>query len=542
VEWFKEKHYRLLFLTKNMLRIKLFHLYLSNAHKPMPPEKIKKPRPLRSKAQNETAKIFSDAQKKKSRPSRTPLSGPVKLFLLYLIITADILLHFMFFPHPVFRRFDLRTIPFKNNDLVKKIANSFSNLNKTRESRKKGKKYTMTPVTRRLPAPLQEKILSFRQYDDDTSALKYDKTSYKHLEFFFNKLLNSILDENYPRIPINFFGDSLIAGDVVPKYIRKNFFSDFGDGGAGFMCVNKPDRGYGNILFRLRSSGWQKKSYADYRLDDNYLGINGFAFTGGAHATAQFIPYWESRVHNAKIYYLALPAAGTFNVVWNNITNTISAQSNETASAFFTISNALPQGRLELSVLSGNVTLYGAELYNHSGITFNVFPFLGAEINKLNRIEETTFMQQVSETQADFISLMFWGTTSTYSVLRTNYSDDWQQVCRKLKQALPGAAVVIAGPMGIPRMRGGEYQVKPVIRHIIHAQRTAAEENGFLFLDLFELTGGEAALSEWYNRENRLVAPDMIHFAQRGAEKISTAYYRLLMSCFRKFLEEKNYL
>lgn len=443
----------------------------------------------------------------------------------------------------------------KNNDLINKISsmtrNPASHKKKAADSQIKTKRQILLKKNVRLTSKslqfekqVKEKLLSMGRYQRDTTPL-YDGMQGEYrssLLHFYQKLFKQFVSSNHDRMTLCLFGDSLVSADVLPYYLRDHFQSEFGNGGMGFFCIRTPNYSYLNRFIRQKGSVWKLASYAHRDLKDHYLGINGYSFIGDKNDWSEYYSTKTGMFEFGRIHFLREPTGGNVQVTLEEKTFSFSTKGSQTKADFYDFANSQNAKKLRLSIVDRPSRIYGIEFYNHTGIAFNTFPMIGAEISKLLRIDRKLWIDQLKKIAPDLVVLMFWGTKSTYSILKEDYFSEWREVLSRVKQAAPQSSVIVIGPTGIPRYRKGELVVKPIIHKIIAAQKKLTEEFGYTFLDLYLLSGGKQALKKWFGDRTDLVSSDKIHFTKKGASIIGTETYQVLMSSFREFLISEGYL
>ena len=72
------------------------------------------------------------------------------------------------------------------------------------------------------------------------------------------------------------FGDSVIAGDLLPSQLRRRLQRVFGYGGPGFVCMDKPFKYYFNRDINWQASrSWKTMGVLDPAVPDKMAGNAG---------------------------------------------------------------------------------------------------------------------------------------------------------------------------------------------------------------------------------------------------------------------------
>ena len=109
---------------------------------------------------------------------------------------------------------------------------------------------------------------------------------------------------------VSWYGDSVIATDVVPAGLRARLQQELGDGGPGFVYVVPPHRFCGHeAITRAQGGGWNVHAITTALIPDGMYGVGGStAETDGGRATIKLVTGTASQL---ELYYLTQPRGGT---------------------------------------------------------------------------------------------------------------------------------------------------------------------------------------------------------------------------------------
>ncbi len=116
--------------------------------------------------------------------------------------------------------------------------------------------------------------------------------------------------------------------------------------------------------------------------------------------------------------------------------------------------------------------------------------------------------------QPDLVIISFGTNDANAPYNDTQFRARYQKLIDEVKQRSPNSAILVVSAAD------GNIKGRPLqgIDGVVSAQRDLAEKNGLMFLDLRAKMGGPGSINRW--REQKLAAPDMVHFSPGGYRKI----------------------
>jgi lysophospholipase L1-like esterase len=185
------------------------------------------------------------------------------------------------------------------------------------------------------------------------------------------------------------------------------------------------------------------------------------------------------------------------------------------------------------------VRLFGFHLErNQPGVRYNSLGVNGAYISVLAKFfNETHWSDQLRHYSPDLVIVNYGTNESMYASFVDKASEkELQDVVRRLRKAVPRAAILIMSPMDRgQRMARGEIGTVPTIPRLVAIQQRVAQDTGVAFFNTFEAMGGLGTMGRWYEAEPRLVGADFIHPMPGGARIVGGLLYQALLDGYNRY-------
>lgn len=380
------------------------------------------------------------------------------------------------------------------------------------------------------PGPPDPRPAGRRTAPPEPAALDLLSDPTGSLKPFHEALARTERGEGLTRIV--HFGDSVVTGDLITGEARARFQQAYGDGGLGWIYLQRPWEWYGRLGLTLKGRAWRIHSPVLTWRPDHFYGLAGLAFSsaGGAEttlATAKSQPFDAVELH-----YLAQAKGGRVVVQMDKSPDLEVRLDGEPGPAV----KALPlpvDGAHNLTVRAkGDAVLYGVVLERRgAGVVYDPLGQNGYAIQHLARIDSRHWIQALRLRRPELVVLAF-GTNEVgyYNIPGPAYAADYREVVRRIREALPAAAILIMGPMdrGERREAGGLGTMPNLVR-IVEAQKRIAAELGVAFFDTYRAMGGEGSAGRWYNAAPRLMTGDFTHPTRTGADRIAKSFVDALL-------------
>ncbi|MDX2106988.1 MAG: GDSL-type esterase/lipase family protein [Candidatus Melainabacteria bacterium] len=116
--------------------------------------------------------------------------------------------------------------------------------------------------------------------------------------------------------------------------------------------------------------------------------------------------------------------------------------------------------------------------------------------------------------QPDLVIISFGTNDANAPYNDSQFKGRYQKLINDIKQRSPNTAILVVSAAD------GSIKGRPLqgIDGVVNAQRELAEKNGLMFLDLRAKMGGPGSINRW--RQEKLAAPDLVHFSPAGYRKI----------------------
>jgi hypothetical protein len=346
------------------------------------------------------------------------------------------------------------------------------------------------------------------------------------MQTFYAKLARTHRGEPNAVTRITHFGDSPLTGDLISGEARAILQKEFGGAGHGFLLVARPWGWYGHQGVSLKAPGWKAASPLLSPGRDGY-GLSGVALTGSGKARSE-IALEKDAFTRLVLTYAKRPAGGTLLVsVDDGPEKEIPTAAAERASASYELDLPAPARRaLVRAKGDGDVTVHGIVLEGAGpGIIYDAVGANGASVHFLTRLSGEDWIESLKRRASDLVILNYGTNESGYSgIPGKRYESDYAEVIRRIRAALPEAAILLMAPMdrGMRGEAGEGIVTMPSIPRIVAAQRKVAVENGFCVLRHVHGDGRPGTMGRWYERsaarEWRLHAHD-----EAGSDRVASS-------------------
>ncbi len=356
---------------------------------------------------------------------------------------------------------------------------------------------------------------------------------------FYETLLRTERGEPGAITRILHYGDSPVTADLIVADVRALLVERFGDAGHGTHLIARPWAWYGHAGVGLQAGGWHAEAATQRGERDGWYGLGGVSFTGATGAWSRFRMRGTEST-KIRVSYVEQPGGGQFAVLAGGtetgVVDTAAAEVR-TASASFDL--AAGTREIELRVLRGSVRLFQAELLrNGPGIVYDSIGLNGAYTGVLARhMDARHWTEQLRLARPSLVILNYGSNESEYApYIDSQYESDLRETVRRVRAALPEAAILIMSPMdrGV-RDASGAIATLPAIPRLVALQARLAEETGCAFFNTFEAMGGAGTMGRWYSAQPRLVSADFLHPLPAGGRIVGTLLYNALMDGYNAY-------
>ena len=377
------------------------------------------------------------------------------------------------------------------------------------------------PMPAPPPTPVGIRIPAARVLFDDAGGV---------LDPFYKALWAAEKHEAGAVVRIVHYGDSPTTADLITGDIRALLQQRFGDAGHGFVLVAKPWAWYQHDGVGLSGSGCKILPASHYEAHDGMFGLGGVSFTGGSSARSR-ITFRAPGQSRFEVWFLNQPGGGALSVKADGRTlGRINTSGASKTPGFVTFEVETPARELELEVEQGTVRVFGIAAGKPGpGVVYDSLGLNGASITVLSRMFDQTHWGAQLAHRAPHLVTVNYGTNEAdfAAFVERQYEKELREAIRRIRAALPDAAILIMSPMDRGRRnRAGEIETMATIPQIVDIQRRVARETGCGFFDTFDAMGGSGTMARWYAAQPRLVSADFIHPYPAGGRMIAVTFTR----------------
>ncbi len=341
------------------------------------------------------------------------------------------------------------------------------------------------------------------------------------------------------------YGDSILTSDHLPNRIRTILQQRFGDAGHGFILLGRPWSWYKHQGVSHGVSGkWRARTITADPLSDGMYGLGGVAFEAGrgSHGRVRVGTAEEGesnrRVARFDLAYLEQPRGGSFKIfVDGAYRETVSTRGDVVRAVHKTVDVTPGPAKLEVEYDNdGELRLFGATLESGArGVEWDGLAINGARASVLGRYDRAHWIAELRYRDPRLVVLHFGANEGANRFLVVDeYRDDLVGVIATIREALPGASILVVGPMDQARkLETGGYGSWPMPEKLGVAQREVALANGCAFFDTFRAMGGRNSMGSWLVQG--FGGADMIHPTEHGAKRIGTWLAEALLYGYQEF-------
>lgn len=364
------------------------------------------------------------------------------------------------------------------------------------------------------------------------------------LDSFFASLLKIETEGGQTRIC--HYGDSPITNDGITSTARRKLQLKFGDAGHGFILIDRPWGWYEHAgVVREASRGWENDPMFISR-GEHFYGLGGVSFTASAAGvSASFSTASEGEVGRSvsafDLYFLMRPGGGDFDVeIDDHLVERVATVADEIKSGFHRVAIAEGPHTLKIKLVgNGTVQMFGVTLESsHAGFQYDSLGVNGAFIGLLaHYLDADHWAEQLRHRSPDLVIIGYGTNESQFEKLPMDqYELDTKEAIRRIRTALPGASIMLLGPMDRgARGPGGGIVTRPMIPKLVSYQRRIAAETGCAFFDEFTAMGGEGTVARWCEARPRLMGGDFTHPTAQGSEIVGTLLYDAIIKAFEEY-------
>jgi lysophospholipase L1-like esterase len=359
------------------------------------------------------------------------------------------------------------------------------------------------------------------------------------LDHFYAALRDLASGQRDRPVRIVHYGDSPTTADLITADAREMLQERFGDGGPGFVLVAKPWAWYGHRGVDVSGTGW-KINTAVGSMREGIYGLGGVLFAGqpGAATTIRLDGGDSTLV---EIEYLQQAGGGSLDVSANgaavgSVSTAGEAKKNGATSVALPVATKLVQ----LRVSGGPVEVFGVAFANGTrGLTYDSIGLNGASTTVMSRaFDPENWSDALQHRNPDLVIINYGTNESSFpGYVDKLYEGELRRAIARVRAALPEASILVMSPMDRgARGDGDAITTMPAIPKIVAIQRRVAGELGCGFFDTYDAMGGDGTMAQWYSRQPRMVAADLIHPTPQGARIVARLLTGQLLIGYERYV------
>jgi lysophospholipase L1-like esterase len=387
----------------------------------------------------------------------------------------------------------------------------------------------------------------------------------------FHKALADLQGRRVARVTIVQIGDSHTATDHFSGRLRDLFQQRFGDGGRGMLPPGSPFPYWKPYQVEVQQTGrWQVlSSNSSTNGDAGIYGLSGFVVRGSTASEAMTLTASEGRTFDrVEVEVMRQPGGGALDVFIDGRSAGVIESRGNVYDILRRGFDAPGASYLELRPRgNGVVDIADWAVYRRgSGVVLTSHGFSGAQVNLMGRWNGLFLAEQMRHLRPALIIVAF-GTNEGFAPQDKlgDYAAEFRARLQALRQAAPGASIVVVGPPDanrlpaycgrnigdkrpcVPlsraeaatyssRLAGSDralcrWHTPAAIDYVRRAQQEVARQLNVVFWDWAAVQGGTCGADRWARQE--LAHRDRVHMRQDGYWQSADQLFTALMRGYR---------
>lgn len=346
---------------------------------------------------------------------------------------------------------------------------------------------------------------------------------------------------------VTHLGDSSIGHDGLPHAIRTRMQDRFGDGGAGFVLIDRTgDTNYSSKVAHITTHApWESCLLTNLCKRDGRYGLGGHTFWANGEATSTVATRrdgtYGTTVSRVELWYMAQPRGGRLKLkVDREAPEVIPTRADAVEDRWHVVDVEPGPHSITVSAAGGGMArAYGLVLETDGpGVVWESVSMIGAFTKRLNGFDPEHIAGQLAHRAPDLLVLNFGGNDLRRLVAGKVgpelYRKEYGTALEHMLAQRPGQPCLLVGV--IDHGRSGSYDVAPeVVDTMIETQRSIAFEHGCAFFDTVAAMGGAGSLRKWRERSPSLAEPDLKHLNNRGRDLMGDLMVQALVAGYESF-------
>ncbi len=337
-------------------------------------------------------------------------------------------------------------------------------------------------------------------------------------------------------VRVSWYGDSVIATDVIPGRLRARLQGELGDGGPGFVYIVPPHRYCEHDAITRSSTGsWFTHAISTMQTADGLYGPGGSTTeSDGAHSTIKLV---AGKIEEAELYFLAQPNGGTATVTADG-TSLLSVDTAADARSAGWAGKPIAGGAAKIEIATkGRARLFGIDLENARGAVVDNLGVVSVNVKSFANNDPEHWKSELGHRGADLVMIMIGANEAQWlgpaDQDTKDYQAHYEQVLAIIRAARPDAACLVVSPTDQAEAKDGAYPSRPVMPVLVAAQEHAAKAQGCAFYSTYAWMGGRGSAAKWFAKG--YVGTDFQHLSKKGADKLADAVFDALMAGYQGY-------
>ena len=360
------------------------------------------------------------------------------------------------------------------------------------------------------------------------------------LDPFYARLAHLVRGKAKDHVRIAVYGDSNMTMDYITGAMRRLLQGKFGDGGHGYVAMARPWGWYHHmdVNQQLGESKWKKISTSTDHVSDGHYGFANVATessTPGAYswvATADDSQPIGKAVSSIDLFYMKRPMGGSFTVkVDDERAVVIDAAQAETTAAFEHFD--MPDGphKLEVTVNTGNVRLFGAALERKTpSIIVDSLGTGALNYEQMLHVSDASRRPMLQRRKYDLVVFLI-GT----NLFAPAWHEKWMaKDIGDIESAVPNTPILILSPPDIELHRDDTHS-DPRIVALAKQLADIAKRHDWGFWDFRAAMGGDMSMIRF--AKAGLGAWDLVHLTHDGGTLMGNRFAHAIFEGFDQYLK-----
>jgi lysophospholipase L1-like esterase len=349
------------------------------------------------------------------------------------------------------------------------------------------------------------------------------------MDAFYRSVADAKAGKLGRALRVSWYGDSVVATDALPGGLRTRLQGELGDGGPGFVFALAPHRFcHHNGITRSGGDNWLSHAISMAHTSDGFYGPGGASVETNSGRMA--LKLVAGKVTRAELYYLAQPSGGTATVTADGV-EIMRAVTAAEAKAPAWASGTAEKGASKFEIKGdGKTRVFGISLENASGAVVDNLGIVSVHVKSFAAHNEVHYTAELGHRSADLLMIMIGANEAQWlhaGKAMKDYQAHYEKLLATMRKGRPNGSCLVVSPTDQAEAKDGGFASKPVIAHIVAAQRAAAHAQGCAFYSTYDWMGGKGSAAKWFKRH--YVNSDFIHLSKAGAEKMADALFGALM-------------